>query len=65
MSDFLILKGVGQTPQAAIETSSILASHQSFVDNKRTSSEVLLLSTKAPIRIELMNKGFADLCLTA
>ncbi len=26
---------------------------------------MLLLFIKAPIRIELMNKGFADLCLTA
>ena len=70
MSDFSFFKApirrnVVQWDTVPIETSSILASYQSFINNKRTSEEVLLLFIKAPIRIELMNKGFADLCLTA
>ena len=48
LSDFF--QGAGQTPQAAIETSSILASYQSIVDANQTEARPMGLPSYRPVR---------------
>ena len=66
----LLFKGAGQTEARPVGLPSYRNQFDSVtifgrLNKKRVPHPGTRLSFKAPIRIELMNKGFADLCLTA